>query len=75
MTNATPLLDVRRLNVAFRSGAGQMVQAVRDVSFQVEPESTVALVGVGQWQVCLRIGGDGAFAGAKCPGFRGGVAI
>ena len=45
MTKSTPLLDVRHLNVAFRSGAGQMVQAVRDVSFQVEPESTVALVG------------------------------
>jgi peptide/nickel transport system ATP-binding protein len=45
MTNKVPLLDVRQLTVAFRSGAGQMVQAVKDVSFQVEPESTVALVG------------------------------
>ncbi len=45
MTNSAPLLDVQQLNVAFRSGAGQMVQAVKNVSFQVEPETTVALVG------------------------------
>lgn len=48
--SATPLLDVRGLNVRFTSGGGlfrppHVVQAVADVSFQVHAGQTLALVG------------------------------
>ncbi|TFD81024.1 ABC transporter ATP-binding protein [Cryobacterium sp. Sr8] len=44
MENPTPLLSIRDLSVAFRTGAGQ-VQAVRNVSIDVMPGQTLAVVG------------------------------
>ncbi|TCK28032.1 peptide/nickel transport system ATP-binding protein [Ancylobacter aquaticus] len=41
---SAPLLDVRDLGIAFRSGAG-MVQVTRDVTFAIAPGETVGLVG------------------------------
>jgi len=43
-TPTIPLLEVRDLNVSFRSEAGR-VQAVRGVSYSVEPGETLAIVG------------------------------
>ena len=40
-----PLLDIRHLAIAFRVGKTETVEAVRDVSFQVGENETVALVG------------------------------
>jgi peptide/nickel transport system ATP-binding protein len=40
-----PLLDVKHLDVRFRTGAGRTTHAVRDVSFTVPARRTVALVG------------------------------
>jgi oligopeptide/dipeptide ABC transporter ATP-binding protein len=39
-----PLLDVRHLSVHFRT-AGALAQAVDDISFHLEPQETLALVG------------------------------
>lgn len=44
MTTPTPLLEVSNLNVSFRSEAGR-VQAVRGVSYSVQPGETLAIVG------------------------------
>ncbi|MDR6952549.1 peptide/nickel transport system ATP-binding protein [Ancylobacter sp. 3268] len=41
---AAPLLDVRDLGIAFRTGAG-LVQVTRDVTFSIAPGETVGLVG------------------------------
>lgn len=44
MPNETPLLEIRELEVSFRSGSG-LVPAVRGVSLTVYPGQTVAIVG------------------------------
>jgi peptide/nickel transport system ATP-binding protein len=44
MTSSTPLLALRDLSVAFRTGAGE-VTAVRDVSLELAPGETLAVVG------------------------------
>ncbi|MQY15832.1 Oligopeptide transport ATP-binding protein OppD [Streptomyces sp. RB5] len=41
----TALLSVRDLRVAYRTGGGRMVEAVRGVDFDLYPEQTLALVG------------------------------
>ena len=40
-----PLLAIERLNVRFRTGRTETVEAVRDVSFSIAENETVALVG------------------------------
>ncbi|TCR65500.1 ABC transporter ATP-binding protein [Bosea sp. BK604] len=44
MAAAEPLLDVRDLGIAFRTGGG-MVQVTREVSFSIAPGEAVGLVG------------------------------
>ncbi|NYD69934.1 ABC transporter ATP-binding protein [Herbiconiux flava] len=44
MTSSSPLLALRDLSVAFRTGAGE-VSAVRDVSLELAPGETLAVVG------------------------------
>jgi peptide/nickel transport system ATP-binding protein len=44
-TSRSPLLSVDRLTIDFRSASGRIVQAVRDVSFQIFSEQTLAVVG------------------------------
>ena len=69
MTAKSPLLDVRDLSVAFRSG-GREVLAVDRVSFRIGKGETVALVGefgLGQ----DRVGAvDPAAAAVSRPRFR-----
>ena len=43
--NMTPLISVQNLSVSFHLGKSHTVEAVRDVSFDVPANSTVALVG------------------------------
>jgi peptide/nickel transport system ATP-binding protein len=45
MTSQTPLLSVRRLRVAFRLEDGPPFEAVKDISFDIPRNRTVALVG------------------------------
>lgn len=44
-SQSSPLLQVRHLDVRFRTGAGRTTHAVQDISFDVPARRTVALVG------------------------------